>query len=366
MRIAVLEMYAGDRMATGERGRAIVRFLRERGHDVDVLSPPPRLLENFFRMRFSLWSRVKRRALRRRFLPHLWDCVADDLVPRIQAGRYQAVIGRLQPVAYAMTRLDRSALRIFDCANIGFFEAYHGWNADLAELEREYAKEMEIYHAADYVLMPHQLLADFFSQYVLDSPKVKTVRLGCYPAARTASYSASPRLVYAGSYSYIQDPYLLSLLTAASPYPIECYGHRNPNFSFLPARLEYRGFGDAIDFLADYQCGVITVSQDRLRRHSPSTKFAYYFAYGLPVLFPEWMEEGHSYAAAVPFSEATFASQARRVCSDRGAWQTLSEAAGAAAKELTWDHVLQPLDDIVTTWTVAHATPALAAVQVAG
>jgi len=366
MKAAVLEMYAGDRMATGERGRAIVRFLRERGHEVDVLTPPPRLLDDFFRMRFSLWSRVRRRALRDRFLPHLWDYVADDLVPRLQAGRYRMVIGRLQPVAYSLTRLDATTLRIFDCANIGYFEAYHGWNADLVEIERDYAKEMEIYRAVDYVLMPHPILAGFFTRQVFDSPKVRTVRLGCDPATRTAAYSDSPRLVYAGSYSYIQDPYLLSLLAAGSPYPIDCYGSRDPNFSFLPARLEYRGFGDSPDFLADYQCGLITVSQDRLRRHSPSTKFAYYFAHGLPVLFPDWMEEGHSYPAAVPYTETTFVSQARRVCGDARAWHALSEAASDTAKGLTWDRVLQPLDAIVSEWMGVPAVPALASAQVAG
>jgi hypothetical protein len=359
MRVAILEMYADDRMATGERGRAIARFLRERHHVVDILSPPRPLLDDFHRMRFSLWSRLKRRARARPFLPHLWDHVADELVPRIRAGHYEIVIGRLQPVAYALTRLDASTLRIFDCANVAFFEAYHGWNADLSEIERDYTKEMEIYQAADHVLMPHQLLVEFFKRHVFDSPKVTAVRLGCYPASRVAGYSASPRLVYAGSYNYIQDPYLLSMLSAASPYPIDCYGQKDPNYSFLPARLAYRGFGEVTDFLADYQSGLITVSQDRLRRHSPSTKFAYYFACGLPVLFPEWMEEGHAYTAAVPYSERSFDAQARRVCGDRRTWQTLSDAARATAAELTWDRVLQPLEDVLARWAARRTAPAL-------
>lgn len=351
MRIAFLELDLDNRMATGERSRALSSFLRERGHSVDLLAPSPARLRDFHRFRFSLYNRLKRRTLRRQFLPHFWDYIAEDLIPRLEAGRYDVVIGRPQPAAYTLTRCGARVLKIFDAANIGFLESYHGWNADLSEVEVEYAKEMEIYRAADYVFVHHPIFADFLKRTVFDSPKVSSVRMGCYPVSGCARYSASPRLVYAGSYHYIQDPYLLSILTRQSPYPIDCYGQTNPNFRFLPSPLRYCGFREDTNFLFEYQCGVITVSQDRLRRHSPSTKFAYYFAHGLPVLFPEWMEEGHTYQAAVPYSETTFADQARRVCGERATWSRLSDAARATAAELTWDRILQPVDDLIGDWS---------------
>src|SRR5262245_6085903 len=104
MRIAQLEMYPGDLAATGERGRAIAGFLRRHGHEVEVLGPDPGRLADYTRFRFSFWSRLKRRALRRRFLPHLWEYVADELETRIRQGRYDAVIARAHPVAYVLTR----------------------------------------------------------------------------------------------------------------------------------------------------------------------------------------------------------------------------------------------------------------------
>jgi len=354
VRIALLEMCADAQMATGERSRALQSFLGERGHCVDLIAPSPERLDDFHRFRFSAWSRLKRRALKRKHLPHLWDYVADDLATRIEAGRYDVVIGRTQPAAYALTRCAGHALKIFDTANISFLETYHGWNADLSEVDVEYRKELEIYKAADHIFFHHAILADFVRKNVFDDPKVTAVRMGCYPTSTSAVYSASPRLVYAGSYSYIQDPYLLSMLSGVSPYPIECYGHKDPNYAFLPSPLLYRGFAPELTFLAEYQCGVITISQDRLRRHSPSTKFAYYFAAGLPVLFPDWMEEGHTYAAAVPYTETSFADQAKKVCGDRGAWEALAADARAIAADLSWDRVLQPLDDILTGWKATH------------
>jgi hypothetical protein len=347
MKIALLEMYADDKMATGERARALQPFLQAHGHQVDVLAPSPQRLEGFYRFRFSLWSRLKRRALRRKTLPHLWDYIADELEAKIAAGNYDVVIARLQPVAYVLTR-PLKGLKIFDSANIGYLETYHSWGADLSELELDYGKEMAIYEAADHIFLHHELLAEFFKKYVYNHQKVMAVRMGCYAAEGSAAYSPSPRIVYAGSYSYIQDPFLLSLLSSCSPYPIDCYGGKNPNYSFLPAPLNYKGYEAKMDFLTSYQFGLITVSKDRLRAHSPSTKFAYYFAYGLPVLFPEWMEEGHTYEAAIPYNEENFAEQVARVAGDEKLWRSLSRAAKQIAESLVWERVLQPVLEVLS------------------
>jgi hypothetical protein len=209
MRIAILEMNSNDPMATGERGRAITRFLRERGHLVEVLAPSPNRLNDFARFRFSLWSRLKRRALRLKSLPHLWDYIADELEERLRAGSYDAVIARAQPVAYVLPRL-ADCIRIIDMANIGFLELYHSAGQDLSELEIYYKKEMESYNAADFILSPHEILSEFFRNRVFPSGKVVTARLGCYIPGQTARYSTPLRIVYAGSYGQIQDPYLLS------------------------------------------------------------------------------------------------------------------------------------------------------------
>jgi glycosyltransferase involved in cell wall biosynthesis len=347
MKIALLEMYTDDKMATGERARALQPFLQTHGHQVDVLAPSPQRLERFYRFRFSFWSRLKRRTLHRKTLPHLWDYIADELEPKIQAGNYDVVIARLQPVAYVLTR-SLNCLKIFDSANIGFLETYHSWGADLSELEIDYRKEMAIYEAADYIFLHHELLTEFFKKYVYNNQKIMTVRMGCYASERFAAYSPNPRIVYAGSYNYIQDPFLLSLLSSCSPYPIDCYGGKDPNYSFLPVPLNYRGYQAKMDFLTDYQFGLITVSKDRLRAHSPSTKFAYYFSYGLPVLFPEWMQEGHTYEAAIPYNEENFAEQVERVARNENLWRRLSEAAKQIAESLVWDKVLQPVLEVLS------------------
>src|SRR5436309_11333860 len=162
-------MTADARMATGERSRALQSFLEGKGHHVDVIAPSSKRLAEFQRFRFSAWSRLKRRVLQRKHLPHLWDYVADEIAPRVQAGGYDIVIGRMQPAAYALTQVGDATLKIFDAANVSFLETYHGWNADLSEVDVEYQKEMEIYRAADHVLFHHAILADFGREHGVDS-----------------------------------------------------------------------------------------------------------------------------------------------------------------------------------------------------
>ena len=66
MRIALLELLSDDKTATGERGRALARYLKAQGHEVSILSPDAARLRDFPRLRFSTWSRLRRRALRLR------------------------------------------------------------------------------------------------------------------------------------------------------------------------------------------------------------------------------------------------------------------------------------------------------------
>jgi hypothetical protein len=232
-------------------------------------------------------------------------------------------------------------------ANLLYLEAYHAWGANQAEVEETYEKEVRVWQSVDYIFCHHPLLTAYFVAHLAHvadfSSKTRTVRMGCDPAARVARYADPPRLVYAGSYYYIQDPYLLAQLTKMSPYPIDCFGPEDPNRKFLPAALRYQGFEAGIDFLADYQFGLITVSRDALRQNSPSTKFPYYFVHGLPVLFPEWMKEGYDYGdCAIPYNEDNFACVLKSLANEQ-TWRRRSEAAQTLAKELSWQQTLQPL-----------------------
>src|SRR3989442_15929695 len=121
MHIAILEFDRDQKSSTGVRANAIKDFLEREGHAVEVLSPEPGQVKRFQASRSSLLSRIHRRLSGRKTLPHLWDFIADRLEPQIRRGRYDAVIGRGQDLAYVLTR-EFECVKILDMANILFLE----------------------------------------------------------------------------------------------------------------------------------------------------------------------------------------------------------------------------------------------------
>jgi hypothetical protein len=350
VRIAVVESVHSAASATGVRGRAIAAFLRARGHEVDVVAPSERDMQRLSRRQFGLLRRLRQKLIPPRELVHAWDLLADLLEPRLRAGRYDAIVARSRDVGYVLTR-GLPGFLVYDMANLGFLEEYYAWGANLRSVNETYRREIAMLERVDAVLSPHPVFTKYLAA-LLDAvagleQKTVTVRLGAEPAGCTAGFASPPAVVYAGSYHFIQDPWMLSELTKRSRFQIDCYGFRDPNQGFLPARLNYRGYAPSMDFLASYQFGLITLSRDRLRQHSPATKFPYYFMHGLPVLFPEWMLEGYEYPdCAIPYNEDTFDAQVERA-SDRERWAAMSAAALERGGALRWDIVLQPLETLL-------------------
>jgi hypothetical protein len=350
LRIGILEVDPANLTATGIRGRAMAAFLRARGHHVSVLHPAPGFLERFTRARFSLRSRLGRRLRRAARLPHLWDALGAELRPQLQRGAFDVVIGRGQHAAHAASGLG-GFRKVLDAPNVEFLEGYYAAAPDLAEVEATFEREEALLRDVHHVLLPHPLLHAFlvgaFPRVEGLGKKLLTVGLGAEAARQHARFSPQPRIVYAGSAYYFQDPLLLSRLAGLSPFPIECYGPQDPNRRFLPTALCYRGYAPDAGFLADYQFGLITVSRDRLRQVSPVTKMAYYLMHGLPVLFPDWMKEGHELPeCAIPYDEDTFVERLRQA-SGLQRWEALAAAARTAGARRSWEETLRPLANLL-------------------
>ncbi len=342
--IAILELSLEQRSGTALPGLAMERVLRERGHRARRVGPPAGLWERLRAEERRSARSWLRRATGRPPLDAL-DALARHLAAMLRAERLDVVIARGIEVGCVFLH-DVPGFKILDWPNIQYVEAYSSSESDLSRVDALFRRERAVLEASDLVISPGQHLTRFTEATVrVDGlvDKLVTVALGCEPTSHTAHFSAAPRMVYAGSYYPIQDPYLLSRLTALAPFPMDCYGPQQPPDAHLPGRLNYRGFAPDSAFLANYQVGVITLSRDRLREASPATKLAYYFAHGLPVLFPWWMKEGHDFpACAVPYDEATFAARALSLVRP-GCWEEMSRSALQVGLNCTWEKTLTPL-----------------------
>jgi hypothetical protein len=133
----------------------------------------------------------------------------------------------------------------------------------------------------------------------------------------------------------------LSRLSKIYPH-IDVYGGPPPD----PAlQLNYKGHADP-SVLADYQVGLITLTEDELPKSGFSAKHPQYLAYGLPVLVPRSRRRLDLLKGSVPYEERTFLATLEAL-TDRREWTRLSDEAYGQAQQLEWDKTLRPLDELV-------------------
>jgi hypothetical protein len=165
---------------------------------------------------------------------------------------------------------------------------------------------------------------------------------GVAPKNVVAHFSPKPRIVFLGSLQghWVNVPLLERL---SQRYQIDVWGGPPPREG---SSLSYLGYAPDLDVLAEYQLGLVTISDDPLRRQSFSSKQLEYFSYGLPVLVPEWRSDALLAPATVPYTEHTFLDQVEAIA-DRAVWEATSAKALQLASELSWDAALGPLTEFL-------------------
>jgi hypothetical protein len=97
--------------------------------------------------------------------------------------------------------------------------------------------------------------------------------------------------------------------------------------------------------LADYQFGLITGTDDALRRHGFSAKHLDDLAHGLPGLVPAWRQGVRRTGSRIACQEDTFSAAVDRPGDERR-WRD-SDAAFEQTGALACDRTLRPLDEML-------------------
>ena len=205
--------------------------------------------------------------------------------------------------------------------------------------------ELKICQSSDYVIFPWETTESYVRKNIYDGTNFLTVRYGCVPQNKPASFFFPPSVVSVGCLGgYWSNVELLSYLTKISPYNISAYGSPRPRKKY---RLKYKGFAPSLDVLYNYQFGLNTISKDAFRRNHFSSRILTYLAYGLPVLSPDWMLLSHQLKGCLPYNETNFVDIVDR-CSERSVWEKLSQEAHKQAQELDWNNTLKPLEKMIS------------------
>jgi len=166
------------------------------------------------------------------------------------------------------------------------------------------------------------------------------ITYGTHKKTLQARYSEQPRIIflgYLGGY-WVNLP-LLSRLCKLYPN-LDVYGGPEPAASL---GINYKGYAPSTDVIAEYQFGLITISDDELRQHSFSSKHLEYISYGLPVLTPAWRQDAALDDSSIYYTADNFIEQVERA-STREAWESLHAAALRDAARFSWDNALKALD----------------------
>jgi hypothetical protein len=242
---------------------------------------------------------------------------------------FNVVICETELDAYVFTK-DIKCLKILDLAAPLADELYFGGKLFGFMYRKLKNIEVRVYRKSDYLTF-------------------HICNYGCNlePIAKKAKYSYPPKIVFLGN---LDGPWNnLALLSELSKlYPIDVYGGPKPSEKY---HLNYKGYAPSTDIVSKYQFGLITITKDKLRKSSFSSKHLKYMSYGLPVFTPDWRKDKRLKKVSISYNEKNFLNRVSKY-SDKTRWQRMSNMCYKQAKEWQWNLTLKPLLEIIDSYSM--------------
>lgn len=229
-------------------------------------------------------------------------------------------------------------------------ELYYGNQISKSAYEKYKQYEVEAYGNADALSFHWHTYAKFVKKTKYDGGNIIDMGYGTTQKEKTAQFAAAPRVIFLGYLKgyWVNTPLLEKLCEA---YPgIDVYGGPKPPEG---SNINYKGYAPTLDVMADYQFGLITISDDILRQNSFSSKHLEYISYGLPVFTPVWRQDEKLDAGSIYYSDTEDFIEKLHDASAESRWAVLNEAALATAHDVSWERALTPLGDLLTEKGIA-------------
>jgi hypothetical protein len=342
-----------DSYSNGVKPLEIQRYLRERGHEVSLFDTSSlgktssaaglalRAVNAAWRVAISR-SKFGQRRLSYHVLVADYRLRRRILSSLVRLDDFDLVICET-PFDAGVLTVPTSARTLLDLPTPWADEMYFEGRLTKRQHRKFRRIEAEVCETVDFLAYWWETYAQYaVEHYGISGRNLLTLNYGCIPATQRAQFADPPRVAYLGSLEmgFIDLP-LLSRLSKIYPH-VDVYGGPPPN----PALgLNYMGHASP-SVLQEYQFGLITSTQDELRRNGFSAKHPQYLAYGLPVLVPAWRRHLDLLQGSVPYDEHTFLSVIDAL-RDKQEWTRLSDQAYAQAQGLAWDETLRPLDELL-------------------
>ena len=342
-----------DEFANGVRTNEIKKFLEKAGCHVTLLNTFQQTNSNAFQAESLVRALLPKTLRNRRFIVNLKKregnrrFIADlkqrakKIEPHILAANPDVLICESMADAYVMTK-DFPCLKILDCPTPWVDEFFYAGKLTRNGYSQLRSMEIEEYKKSDYVAFHWDSYAQYVRQHIYNGKNFFILNWGCTPKKKRARYQNPPRIVFMGLLKeYWSNLPLLARLS--KKYPIDVYGGPPPPKEF---GLRYRGFAPSTEILSEYQFGLITISDDPLRRQGFSAKHLEYMNYGLPVLTPQWRTTPTLNHVSIYYDENNFLEKLQEF-SRKDRWQQISDICYRQAQEWRWSENLKPLLKII-------------------
>lgn len=223
-------------------------------------------------------------------------------------------------------------------------ELFYGRQINRKAFERLKKYEIESYEAADSISFHWHTYADFVKKNKYKGSNFIDMSYGTNPKTLSAKYNDTPRVIFLGYLGgYWVNTQLLEKLCKAYPL-IDVYGGPKPPKG---SAINYKGYAPTLDIIANYQFGLITISDDNLRRHSFSSKHLEYISYGLPVFTPEWRKDRKLDSSSIYYSNVDDFLKLIELYKKKNMWLKKSRSASNLSHNLSWSTAFQQLDTLL-------------------
>lgn len=265
------------------------------------------------------------------------------LVNYFKSSNFDLIICETQIDSYYLL-YEKKVKTLYHCPTPWADELYFGNEITKSQYKKLIQIEKTIYKKTTYLSFHSDIYNDYIKKYIYNGSNIISLNMGCSTEGKVkAQYKPFPKIIYVGFLDgYWININLLSYLSKIYPY-IDVYGNPPPNKKY---NLNYKGYLKNLDILSQYQFGLITISQDRLRKEGFSAKQLEYISHGLPVLVPEWRDKALNFRGTILYNKYNFLEKIKEF-SDRTKWNLLSNQGYEYSKSMSWDEVLKPLSRII-------------------
>jgi hypothetical protein len=222
-------------------------------------------------------------------------------------------------------------------------ELYYGGELSDGTYKELTSLERVCYAAADRLSFDWHTYVDFVKRNSYRGGNWLDCTYGVSEKRKRATFAAPPRIIFLGNLEgYWVNLPLLRHLCRICP-ELDVWGGPDPGPN---SGLNYRGYAPDLDVMADYQFGLITITDDPLRRSSFSSKHLEYASYGLPVLTPCWRQDEILGPSSIYYGRDTFLEVLAEY-SREDSWSVKSQQSLAVAETLSWTTAFRDLGEMI-------------------